>query len=237
MARVVGRRRVSAHLLERGSPRAHLHTGRQTAAKTAAVHACSKPLELESAAPPVHTRRCARTAERGHHASIGGRWGSARQGPAVADARAAAEWDVVFDVRRSSRFSPEAKTVAAALRTRAINAVANVREVSSADPVSALTESSAPCPAAAGWRTGPERHRHSEAGHASEASDSVPSLVTKRIARARCDREGRFKPSELRPIVVGRTTNDSVEVSSGLRSGERIVTAGCTKCSQGKRYG
>ena len=40
---------------------------------------------------------------------------------------------------------------------------------------------------------------------------------------------------ELRPIVVIRYDTDSVEVSSGLRSGERIVTAGVHKLLAGQK--
>jgi len=40
---------------------------------------------------------------------------------------------------------------------------------------------------------------------------------------------------ELRPIFVTRYDTDSVEVSSGLRSGERIVTAGVHKLLAGQK--
>ena len=40
---------------------------------------------------------------------------------------------------------------------------------------------------------------------------------------------------ELRPIVVARYDTNTVEVSSGLRSGERIVTAGVHKLLAGQK--
>jgi multidrug efflux pump subunit AcrA (membrane-fusion protein) len=40
---------------------------------------------------------------------------------------------------------------------------------------------------------------------------------------------------ELRPIVVARYDTESVEVSSGLKSGERIVTAGVHKLLPGQK--
>ncbi len=40
---------------------------------------------------------------------------------------------------------------------------------------------------------------------------------------------------ELRPIVVARYDTDTVELSSGLRGGERIVTAGVHKLLVGQK--
>jgi hypothetical protein len=40
---------------------------------------------------------------------------------------------------------------------------------------------------------------------------------------------------ELRPVLVARYDTDSLEVSSGLRSGERIVTAGVHKLLVGQK--
>jgi len=61
-----------------------------------------------------------------------------------------------------------------------------------------------------------------------------PPPCTKRIARAAVWIVKLDHTIELRPIEVARYDTDSVEIGSGLRAGERIVTAGVHKLLAGQ---
>jgi RND family efflux transporter MFP subunit len=149
------------------------------------------------------------------------------------------ELDVVFDVADTQVDAVrKSKTVTAALLSaRDKPLVANVREVSpSADPVTRTYRVKCTLPGQPpGWRLGLNAIVTLEAGHAAQGIRIPSTALYEKDRRSAVWIVKDDKTIELRPIVVARYDTDSVEVSSGLRSGERIVTAGVHKLLEGQK--
>jgi multidrug efflux system membrane fusion protein len=227
------------HLLERGLTTRTAYIEQQTAAKTAQsrLQQATSDLDLRRRQLNYTTLRADRD---GVITRVSADVGAVlAQGQAVATLAQPSELDVVFDVADSQVDTVRnAKTVAAALLSaRDKPLVATVREVSpSADPVTRTYRVKCTLPGQPpGWRLGLNAIVTLESGHAS------PGIRIPSTALYEKDRKSAVwivrddQTIELRPIVVIRYDTDSVEVSTGPRSGERIVTAGVHKLLAGQK--
>jgi hypothetical protein len=86
-----------------------------------------------------------------------------------------------------------------------------------------------------GWRLGLNAVVMLEAGHAARGIRIPSTALYEKDRKSAVWIVKGDQTIELRPIVVARYDTDSVEVSSGLRSGERIVTAGVHKLLVGQK--
>jgi multidrug efflux system membrane fusion protein len=239
LARALSEEGSYRHLLERGLTTRTTYIEQQTATKTARSR-----LEQAQASFDLRRRQLNYTTLRADEAGVITRVSAdvgtvLAQGQAVVTLAQPSELDVVFDVADTQVDAVRnAKTVAAALLSaRDKPLVAAVREVSpSADPITRTYRVKCTLPGQPpGWRLGLNTIVTLEAGHTT-ASIRIPST-----ALYEKDRKSAVwivkddQAVELRPIVVARYDTDSVEVSSGLRSGERIVTAGVHKLLAGQK--
>jgi RND family efflux transporter MFP subunit len=227
------------HLLERGLTTRTDYIARQTASKTAQsrLQEASSDLDLRRRQLNYTTLRADRD---GVITKVSADVGAVlSQGQAVATLAQPSELDVVFDAADSQVDAVRnAKTVSAALlsaRDKPLTAL--VREIApSADPVTRTYRVKCTLPAQPpGWRLGLNAIVTLPAGQA------VPGIRIPATALYEKDRKSAVwivksdQSIELRPIIVARYDTDSVEVSSGLKSGERIVTAGVHKLLAGQK--
>jgi len=227
------------HLLERGLTTRTAYIEQQTAAKTAQsrLQQATSDLDLRRRQLNYTTLRADRD---GVITRVSADVGAVlAQGQAVATLAQPSELDVVFDVADSQVDSVRnARTVAAALLSaRDKPLVANVREVSpSSDPVTRTYRVKCTLPGQPpGWRLGLNAIVTLEAGHAVRAIRIPSTALYEKDRKSAVWIVKDDQTIELRPIVVVRYDTDSVEVSSGLRSGERIVTAGVHKLLAGQK--
>jgi RND family efflux transporter MFP subunit len=238
LARATSEEASYRHLLERGLTTRTAYIEQQTTAKTAQsrLQQATSDLDLRRRQLNYTTLRADRD---GVITRVSADVGAVlAQGQAVATLAQPAELDVVFDVADSQVDTVRnAKTVAAALLSaRDKPLVASVREVSpSADPITRTYRVKCTLPGQPhGWRLG------LNAIVTLEARRPAPGIRIPSTALYEKDRKSAVwivkddQTIELRPIVVIRYDTDSVEVSNGLRSGERIVTAGVHKLLAGQ---
>lgn len=239
LARATSEEDSYRHLLERGLTTRTTYVAQQTATKTAQsrLQEASADLDLRRRQLGYTTLRADRD---GVITRVSADVGAVlAQGQAVATLAQPSELDVVFDVADSQVDAVRnAKTVAAALlsaRDKSLTAV--VREIApSADPVTRTYRVRCTLPAQPpGWRLGLNAIVTLPSGQ-STLGIRIPStaLYEKERKSAVWIVKG-DQTVELRPIVVARYDTDSVEVSSGLKSGERIVTAGVHKLLAGQK--
>jgi RND family efflux transporter MFP subunit len=239
LARATSEEASYRHLFERGLTTRTAYIEQQTAAKTAQsrLQQATSDLDLRRRQLNYTTLRADRD---GVITRVSADVGAVlAQGQAVATLAQPAELDVVFDVADSQVDTVRnAKAVAAALLSaRDKPLVASVREVSpSADPITRTYRVKCTLPGQPpGWRLGLNAIVTLEAGR------PAPGIRIPSTALYEKDRKSAVwivkddQTIELRPIVVIRYDTDSVEVSSGLRSGERIVTAGVHKLLAGQK--
>jgi RND family efflux transporter MFP subunit len=239
LARALSEEASYRHLLERGLTTRTTYIEQQTATKTARSR-----LEQAQASFDLRRRQLNYTTLRADEAGVITRVSAdvgavLAQGQAVVTLAQPSELDVVFDVADTQVDAVRnATTVAVALLSaRDKPLVASVREVSpSADPITRTYRVKCTLPGQPpGWRLGLNTIVTLEAGHTT-TSVRIPST-----ALYEKDRKSAVwivkddQAIELRPIVVARYDTDSVEVSSGLRGGERIVTAGVHKLLAGQK--
>ncbi|MDB6043929.1 MAG: efflux transporter periplasmic adaptor subunit [Gammaproteobacteria bacterium] len=239
LARALSEEASYRHLLERGLTTRTTYVEQQTATKTARSR-----LEQAQASFDLRRRQLNYTTLRADEAGVITRVSAdvgtvLAQGQAVVTLAQPSELDVVFDVADTQVDAVRsAKTVAAALLSaRDKPLVASVREVSpSADPVTRTYRVKCTLPGQPpGWHLGLNTIVTLEAGHTT-TSVRIPSTAL--YEKDRKSAVWIVKDDQtiaLRPIVVARYDTDSVEVSSGLRSGERIVTAGVHKLLAGQK--
>jgi RND family efflux transporter MFP subunit len=239
LARALSEEASYRHLLERGLTTRTTYIEQQTATKTARSR-----LEQAQASFDLRRRQLNYTTLRADEAGVITRVSAdvgtvLAQGQAVVTLAQPSELDVVFDVADTQVDAVRnAKTVAAALLSaRDKPLVADVREVSpSADPITRTYRVKCTLPRQPpGWRLGLNTIVTLEAGHTT-TSVQIPSTAL--YEKDRKSAVWIVKDDQtiaLRPIVVARYDTDSVEVSSGLSSGERIVTAGVHKLLAGQK--
>jgi membrane fusion protein, multidrug efflux system len=161
------------------------------------------------------------------------------QGQAVVTLAEPSELDVVFDVADTQVDTVrKLKTVTAALLSaRDKPLAANVREVApGADPITRTYRVKCSLPGQPpGWRLGLNAIVTLDAGHAARGVRIPSTALYEKDRKSAVWIVKDDRTIELRPIVVARYDTDSVEVSSGLRSGERIVTAGVHKLLVGQK--
>jgi RND family efflux transporter MFP subunit len=227
------------HLLERGLTTRTAYIAQQTATKTAQSRLQQAKADLD-----LRHRQLNYTTLRADRAGVITRV-SADVGAVLAQGRAVvtlaepSELDVVFDVADTQVDAVRnSKTVAAALLSaRDKPLIANVREVSpSADPITRTYRVKCTLPGQPpGWRLGLNAIVMLEAGHAARSIRISSTALYEKDRKSAVWIVKTDQTIELRPIVVARYDTDSVEVSSGLRSGERIVTAGVHKLLVGQK--
>jgi membrane fusion protein, multidrug efflux system len=227
------------HLLERGLTTRTTYIEQQTATKTARSR-----LEQAQSSFDLRRRQLNYTTLRADEAGVITRVSAdvgavLAQGQAVVTLAQPSELDVVFDVADTQVDAVRnAKTVAAALLSaRDKPLVADVREVSpSADPITRTYRVKCTLPGQPpGWRLGLNTIVTLEAGHTTSGVRIPSTALYERDRKSAVWIVKDDQTIELRPIVVARYDTDSVEVSSGLRSGERIVTAGVHKLLAGQK--
>jgi RND family efflux transporter MFP subunit len=239
LARATSEEASYRNLLERGLTTRTAYIEQQTAAKTAQsrLQQATSDLDLRHRQLNYTTLRADRD---GVITRVSADVGAVlAQGQAVATLAQPSELDVVFDVADSQLDSVRnAKTVAAALLSARDKPLpANVREVSpSADPVTRTYRVKCTLPGQPpGWRLGLNAIVTLEAGHAARGIRIPFTALYEKDRKSAVWIVKDDQTIELRPIVVIRYDTDSVEVSSGLRSGERIVTAGVHKLLAGQK--
>jgi multidrug efflux system membrane fusion protein len=239
LARATSEEASYRHLLERGLTTRTAYIEQQTAAKTAQsrLQQATSDLDLRRRQLNYTTLRADRD---GVITRVTADVGAVlAQGQAVATLAQPSELDVVFDVADSQVDAVRnAKTVAAALLSaRDKPLVATVREVSpSADPITRTYRVKCTLPGQpSGWRLGLNAIVTLEAGHAARGIRIPSTALYEKDRKSAVWIVKDDQTIELRPIVVIRYDTESVEVSSGLRSGERIVTAGVHKLLAGQK--
>src|SRR5258708_7489414 len=227
------------HLLERGLTTRTQYIAQQTATKTAQsrLQEASSDLDLRRRQLNYTTLRADHDGVITHvSADVGA---VLAQGQAVVTLAQPSELDVVFDAADSQVDAiRNAKTVSAALlsaRDNPLTAVARV-VAPSADPVTRTYRVKCTLPAQPpGWRLGLNAIVPLPAGQA------VPGIRIPASALYEKDRKSAAwivksdQTIELRPILVARYDTDTVEVSCGLNSGERIITAGVHNMHPGEK--
>jgi len=239
LARATSEEASYRHLLERGLTTRTAYIEQQTAAKTAQsrLQQATSDLDLRRRQLNYTTLRADRD---GVITRVSADVGAVlSQGQAVATLAQPSELDVVFDVADTQVESVrKAKTVAAALlsaRDKPLAAI--VREVSpSADPVTRTYRVKCTLPGQPpGWRLGDNAIVTLESGHAAQGVRIPSTALYEKDRKSAVWIVKDDQTIELRPIFVIRYDTDNVEVSSGLRSGERIVTAGVHKLLAGQK--
>jgi membrane fusion protein, multidrug efflux system len=239
LARATSEEASYRRLLERGLTTRTTFIEQQTATKTAQSRLQQATSDLD-----LRRRQLGYTTLRADHVGVITRVSAdvgtvLAQGQTVATLSQSSELDVVFDVADTQVDAVRnAKTVAAALLSaRDQPLVAEVREISpSADPVTRTYRVKCTLPGQpSGWRLGLNVIVTLQARQAAQGVRIPATALYDK------DRESAVwivkddQTIELRPIVVARYDTNSVEVSSGLRSGERIVTAGVHKLLVGQK--
>src|SRR6266853_3203815 len=226
------------HLLERGLTTRTAYIEQQTAAKTAQSRLQQSTSDLD-----LRRRQLNYTTLRANRdgvitrvsADVGAVLG---QGQVVATLAQPSELDVVFDVADTQVDTVRnAKTVAAALLSaRDKPLVAYVREVSpSADPVTRTYRVKCTLPGQPpGWRLGLNTIVTLASGNAAHGIRIPATALYEKDRKSAVWIVRLDHTIELRPIEVARYDTDSVEIGSGLRAGERIVTAGVHKLLAGQ---
>jgi RND family efflux transporter MFP subunit len=227
------------HLLERGLTTRTQYIAQQTASKTAQsrLQEASSDLDLRRRQLNYTTLHADRD---GVITKVSADVGAVlSQGQAVATLAQPSELDVVFDAADSQVDAVRnAKTVSAALlsaRDKPLTAV--VREIApSADPVTRTYRVKCTLPAPPpGWRLGLNAVVTLPAGQAVQGIRIPATALYEKDRKSAVWIVKSDQTIELRPIVVARYDTESVEVSSGLKSGERIVTAGVHKLLAGQK--
>jgi RND family efflux transporter MFP subunit len=239
VARAASEEASYRHLLERGLTTRTAYIAQQTATKTAQSRLQQAEADLD-----LRHRQLNYTTLRADRAGVITRVSAdvgavLAQGQAVVTLAEPSELDVVFDAADTQVDAVRnSKTVAAALLSaRDKPLVAYVREVSpSADPITRTYRVKCTLPGQPrGWRLGLNAIVTLEAGHAAQGIRIPSTALYEKDRKSAVWIVKVDQTIELRPIVVARYDTDSVEVSSGLRSGERIVTAGVHKLLAGQK--
>jgi RND family efflux transporter MFP subunit len=239
VARAASEEASYRHLLERGLTTRTAYIAQQTATKTAQSRLQQAEADLD-----LRHRQLNYTTLRADRAGVITRVSAdvgavLAQGQAVVTLAEPSELDVVFDAADTQVDAVRnSKTVAAALLSaRDKPLVAYVREVSpSADPITRTYRVKCTLPGQPrGWRLGLNAIVTLEAGHAAQGIRIPSTALYEKDRKSAVWIVKVDQTIELRPIVVARYETDSVEVSSGLRSGERIVTAGVHKLLVGQK--
>jgi RND family efflux transporter MFP subunit len=239
VARAASEEASYRHLLERGLTTRTAYIAQQTATKTAQSRLQQAEADLD-----LRHRQLNYTTLRADRAGLITRVSAdvgavLAQGQAVVTLAEPSELDVVFDAADTQVDAVRnSKTVAAALLSaRDKPLVAYVREVSpSADPITRTYRVKCTLPGQPrGWRLGLNAIVTLEAGHAAQGIRIPSTALYEKDRKSAVWIVKVDQTIELRPIVVARYDTDSVEVSSGLRSGERIVTAGVHKLLAGQK--
>jgi RND family efflux transporter MFP subunit len=227
------------NLLERGLTTRTAYLAQQTATKTAQsrLQQATSDLDLRHRQLNYTTLRADRA---GVITRVSADVGAVlAQGQAVVTLAEPSELDVVFDVADTQVDTVrKSKTVTAALLSaRDKPLVANVREVApSADTTTRTYRVKCTLPGQPpGWRLGLNAIVTLDAGHAARGVRIASTALYEKDRKTAVWIVKDDRTIELRPIVVARYDTDSVEVSSGLRSGERIVTAGVHKLLVGQK--
>ena len=239
LARATSEEASYRHLLERGLTTRTAYIEQQTAAETAQsrLQQATSDLDLRRRQLNYTTLRADRDGVITRvSADVGAVLG---QGQVVATLAQPSELDVVFDVADTQVDAVRnARTVATALLSaRDKPLLASVREVSpSADPVTRTYRVKCTLPGQpAGWRLGLNTIVTLDTGHAAQGMGIPSTALYEKDRKSAVWIVKDDQTIELRQIVVIRYDTDSVEVSSGLRSGERIVTAGVHKLLAGQK--
>lgn len=239
LARATSEETSYRHLLERGLTTRTAYIAQQTATKTA-----QSRLQQATADLDLRRRQLNYTTLRADRAGVVTRVSAdvgavLSQGQAVVTLAEPSELDVVFDVADTQVESVRnAKTVSAALLSaRDKPLIARVREVSpSADPVTRTYRVKCTLPGQPpGWRLGLNAIVTLVADHAARGIRIPSTALYEKDRQSAVWIVRTDQTVELRPIIVARYDTDSIEVSSGLRSGERIVTAGVHKLLGGQK--
>jgi multidrug efflux system membrane fusion protein len=239
LARATSEEASYRHLLERGLTTRTAFIQQQTAAKTA-----KSRLQQATADLDLRRRQLSYTTLRADGAGVITRVSAdvgavLAQGQTVVTLAQPSELDVVFDVADTQVDAVrKAKTVAAALLSaRDKPVVAAVREVSpSADPVTRTYRVKSTLPGQPpGWRLGLNTIVTLASEHAVQGVRIPATALYEKDRKSAVWIVRDDQTIELRPIAVARYDTDSVEVSTGLRSGERIVTAGVHKLLAGQK--
>jgi RND family efflux transporter MFP subunit len=239
LARATSEEASYRHLLERGLTTRTAYIAQQTATKTAQSRLQQAEAELD-----LRHRQLNYTTLRADRAGVITRVSAdvgavLAQGQAVVTLAEPSELDVVFDVADTQVDAVRnSKTVAAALLSaRDKPLTAYVREVSpSADPITRTYRVKCTLPGQPpAWRLGLNAIVMLEAGHAARGIRIPSTALYEKDRKSAVWIVKADQTIELRPIVVARYDTDSVEVSSGLGTGERIVTAGVHKLLVGQK--
>ncbi len=238
LARATSEEASYRHLLERGLTTRTAFIQQQTAAKTA-----KSRLQQATADLDLRRRQLSYTTLRADGAGVITRVSAdvgavLAQGQTVLTLAQPSELDVVFDVADTQVDAVRnAKAVAAALLSaRDKPVVAYVREVSpSADPVTRTYRVKCTLPGQPpGWRLGLNTIVTLASEHAAQGVRIPATALYEKDRKSAVWIVKENHTIELRPIEVARYDTDNVEISSGLRSGERIVTAGVHKLLAGQ---
>jgi RND family efflux transporter MFP subunit len=239
LARATSEEASYRHLLERGLTTRTAFIQQQTAAKTA-----KSRLQQVTADLDLRRRQLSYTTLRADGAGVITRVSAdvgavLAQGQTVVTLAQPSELDVVFDVADTQVDAVrKAKTVAAALLSaRDKRVVAYVREVSpSADPVTRTYRVKCTLPGQPpGWRLGLNTIVTLASEHAVQGVRIPATALYEKDRQSAVWIVRDDQTIELRPIGVARYDTDTVQISSGLRSGERIVTAGVHKLLAGQK--
>jgi len=239
LARATSEEASYRNLLERGLTTRTAYIEQQTATKTAQSRLQQATADLE-----LRRRQLNYTVLRADRAGVITRVSAdvgavVSQGQAVVTLAQPSELDVVFDAADTQVDTVRnSKTVAVALlsaRDRPL--VAYVREISpSADPTTRTYRVKCTLPdPPANWRLGLNAIVTLDAGHPTQGVRIPSTALYEKDRKSAVWIVKDDQTIELRPIEVTRYDTDSVEVSSGLRSGERIVTAGVHKLLVGQK--
>jgi membrane fusion protein, multidrug efflux system len=238
LARATSEEASYRHLLERGLTTRTTFMQQQTATKMAKSRLQQAMADLD-----LRRRQLNYTTLRAGSAGVITRV-SADVGAVLAPGQAVvtlaqpSELDVVFDVADTQVDAVRsAKTVATALLSaRDKPLVAYVREVSpSADPVTRTYRVKCTLPGQPpGWRLGLNTVVTLASGNAAQGIRIPATALYEKDRKSAVWIVKEDHTIELRPIEVARYDTDSVEIASGLRSGERIVTAGVHKLLAGQ---
>src|SRR6267378_2124097 len=239
LARATSEEASYRHLLERGLTTRTTFIQQQTATKTAKSRLQQAMADLD-----LRRRQLNYTTLRAGSAGVITRVSAdvgavLAQGQLVVTLAQPSELEVVFDVADTQVDAVRnAKTVSAALlsaRDKPLTAV--VREISpSADPITRTYRVKCTLPGQPpGWHLGLNVIVTLEAGHAPQGIRIPSTALYEKDRKSAVWIVKDDQTIELRPIVVIRYDTDGVVVSRGLRSGERIVTAGVHKLLAGQK--
>jgi membrane fusion protein, multidrug efflux system len=239
LARATSEEASYRNLLERGLTTRTTYIAQQTATKTAESRVQQATADLD-----LRRRQLNYTTLHADRAGVITRV-SADVGAVLAEGQAVvtfaepSELDVVFDVADTQvdLIRNVKEVTVALLSARDEHLVAEVREIApSADPVTRTYRVKCTLPRQPpGWRLGLNAVVTLADGHTAQGI-RIPSTALYEKDRASAVWIVKVdQTTELRPIVVARYDTDSVEVASGLRGGERIVTAGVHKLLAGQK--